>query len=387
MTHKISPVPFLVSLLFCLWSPLAQGQVDSIAMDSVAKEPFHDQLLNTADDVLDWMSTDTWSFIPVVTYSPETSLGLGLGAIKVFKPQVGASERLRPSSMPITFIYTLKKQAILEMDIDLWKNDNRDFFNASLELANYPFEFYGIGNDLPADNMEDYSSRYFYLRLNYMRKILPNVYVGPWMEYRTEEVYKKEEGGLLAGGTIPGSNSPQVAGIGLKINYDSRNDIFQPDKGSFHQVSWITYHDFFGSDYTYNRYEVDLRKYIPVWKNKVLAVQGYWSFVDGVAPFQQTSLLGGSKRMRGYFEGRYRDQLAMVYQAELRMPIYRSLGLVFFGSTGQVAEKLSQYGFDRFHYGAGFGFRYKFMDEGINIRIDFGFGDQTAFYFGLNEVI
>ncbi len=364
----------------------AIAQTDSLATTDTPNTALHDRLLNTADDVLEWMSTDTWSFIPVVTYSPETSLGLGVGAIKVFRPKEGASPTLRPSSMPITFIYTLKKQAVLEIDLDLWKHDNRDYFNASLELANYPFEFYGIGNDMPAESQESYSSRYFYVRLNYMRRVLPNVYLGPWLEFRTENVYETVPGGLLASGAVPGSDRPQVAGLGLKLNYDSRNDIFQPSKGSFHQVSWITNQSFLGSGYLFDRYEVDLRKYIPVWKNKVLAVQGYWSFVDGVAPFQQTSLLGGSKRMRGYFEGRYRDQLSMIYQAELRMPIYRSLGMVFFGSTGQVAEAVSQYSFDRFHYGAGFGFRYQLMEEGINIRIDFGFGDQSAFYFGLNEV-
>ncbi|WP_229239793.1 BamA/TamA family outer membrane protein [Echinicola soli] len=374
------------SLLFFLPAFSAIAQKADTAIADTSDPALHDRLLNTTDDVLEWMSTDTWSFIPVVTYSPETSLGLGVGAIKVFRPKEGASPALRPSSMPITFIYTLKKQAVLEMDLDLWKNDNKDYFNASLELANYPFEFYGIGNDMPADNQEPYSSRYLYVRLNYMRRLLPNVYLGPWLEFRTEDVYEKVPGGLLASGAIPGSDSPQVAGLGLKLNYDSRNDIFQPSKGSFHQVSWITNESFLGSDYSYRRYEVDLRKYFSVWENKVLAVQGYWSFVDGVAPFQQTSLLGGSKRMRGYFEGRYRDQLAMIYQAELRLPIYRSLGMVFFGSTGQVAEKTSQYSVDRFHYGAGFGFRYQLMDEGINIRIDFGFGDQTAFYFGLNEV-
>lgn len=379
------PLPlytFVLSTLFVQLAGSVLAQSDSSAVADTGDAALHDKLLNTADEVLDWMSTDTWSFIPVVTYSPETSLGLGLGAIKLFQPREGASPSLRPSSMPITFIYTLKKQAILEVDLDLWKHENRDFFNASLELANYPFDFYGIGNDMPAENQESYASRYLYLRMNYMRRVWSNVYLGPWIEFRTEDVYKTLPGGLLDSGTIAGSDGPQVAGVGLKLNYDSRNDIFQPGKGSFHQLSWITNQSFLGSEYTFDRYEVDMRKYFPVWKNKVLAVQGYWSFVDGLAPFQQTSLLGGSKRMRGYFEGRYRDQLAMIYQAELRMPIYRSLGMVFFGSTGQVAAQASQYSFDRFHYGAGFGFRYQLMDEGINIRIDFGFGDQTAFYFG-----
>lgn len=137
------PLPlytFVLSTLFVQLAGSVLAQSDSSAVADTGDAALHDKLLNTADEVLDWMSTDTWSFIPVVTYSPETSLGLGLGAIKLFQPREGASPSLRPSSMPITFIYTLKKQAILEVDLDLWKHENRDFFNASLELANYPFD-------------------------------------------------------------------------------------------------------------------------------------------------------------------------------------------------------------------------------------------------------
>lgn len=362
----------------------AHAQTDS---SSVENEQGESKFFNAVDHVLNKLSTDTWSFIPAVTYSPETSLGIGAGAIKVFKSKKMEEQQLRPSSMPITFIYTLKKQAILELDLDLWKNYNKDYINARLELTDYPFKFYGIGNNTPIDNQEDYATRYAYLHLSYMRRIIPNVYLGPRLEFRTDNIYETQANGMLESGEVPGSNDPRVSGLGLKMNYDSRDDIFQPKSGSYHQFSWMSFQPFLGSKFTYNRYELDLRKYVPVWRNKMLAMNAWWSFIDGEAPFQQMSLIGGSKRMRGYFEGRYREKMAMVYQAELRLPVYGNLGMVLFGNTGQVANKVSQYAFDRFHYGAGFGIRYRMNDEGINIRIDFAFGDQTAFYFGLNEVI
>jgi outer membrane translocation and assembly module TamA len=118
-----------------------------------------------------------------------------------------------------------------------------------------------------------------------------------------------------------------------------------------------------------------------------LALNSWWSFTHGNPPFQHISLIGGSELMRGYFEGRYRDRHAMVHQAEYRLPIYRNLGMVFFGSAGQVADSIHSYGLKRFRYGGGLGFRYKLNPEGLNIRLDIAFGDQRAFYFGLNEVI
>ena len=91
--------------------------------------------------------------------------------------------------------------------------------------------------------------------------------------------------------------------------------------------------------------------------------------------------------MRGYFEGRYRDKNAMVYQAEWRFPVYKKLNMVLFGSSGQVANNLSGFHLRDFRYAGGLGFRYKLNSEGLNLRIDLAFGDQSAFYFGLNEVI
>lgn len=120
---------------------------------------------------------------------------------------------------------------------------------------------------------------------------------------------------------------------------------------------------------------------------QILAVQAWYSFTAGHPPFQQVSLIGGSDLMRGYFEGKYRDLHAMVYQAEYRLPIYRKLGVVFFGSAGQVTDRVSAYALNRFRYGGGLGFRYELSEEGLKVRLDFAFGDQPAFYFGLNEVL
>ena len=77
----------------------------------------------------------------------------------------------------------------------------------------------------------------------------------------------------------------------------------------------------------------------------------------------------------------------MVFQTEYRLQVYRNLGLVFFGSVGQVSSAPDQFRMAGFKGAGGMGFRYKLNNEGLNIRLDFGFGDQTAYYFGLNEVI
>lgn len=375
----------LAAFLFVL-STTVYAQ-ESVEADSTFKSGVIEKLFDFADKTVDLISGEKWSFIPAVVYSPETNLGLGARAIRIFRHQNDTNPLLRPSSLPITFLYTLNNQAIFTTELELWANENKEFINARLELTDYPFKFYGIGNELDATNEEFYSTRYAYFHVNYERQIVKGLYLGPRFEFRVDDIYKKEVGGILDRDEVAGSDGQRLSGLGLVLNHDTRDNIFQPKGGWYNSASWMSFQNFLGSNFTFNQYALDLRKYFNPYKNQVLAVQSYWSFTTGNPPFQHVSLIGGSDLMRGYFEGRYRDRHAVVHQAEYRLPIYRNFGMVFFGSAGQVSSQPNQFRINRMKYGGGFGFRYKLNPEGLNIRIDIAFGDQRAFYFGLNEVL
>jgi outer membrane protein assembly factor BamA len=355
--------------------------------DSVAKTRPVERLFDFGDKVVDLISGENWTIIPAVVYSPETSLGLGARAIRVFRHKGADSEQLRPSSLPITLLHTLNNQTIFTSELDLWANENKTYFNSRLELANFPFKFFGIGNSPELETIESYTTRFLYVHLNYEKKIAPGLYIGPRYEFRVDEIYRKEDGGLLASGIIPGSNGQRISGLGWVLNFDTRDNIFQPGSGWFNRLQWMTFTPWLGSNFNFDQYAIDLRKYFRTAPKHTMAVQSWWGFTTGLAPFQHLSLIGGSDRMRGYFEGRYRDNHAMVQQVEYRMPVYRNLGIVLFAHGGQVANKVTEYSLNRMRYGGGMGFRYRISPEGLNIRLDFAFGDQKAFYFGLNEVI
>lgn len=192
---------------------------------------------------------------------------------------------------------------------------------------------------------------------------------------------------MLDLGQVPGSRSFRASGLGLLVNYDTRDNIFQPTGGSLHQAIFMSFPPLLGSQYKFNQYQLDFRRYVEVNNGRILALQAWYSFTSGSPPFQYYAMIGGSDVMRGYFEGRYRDRNAMAYQAEYRIPLHRKLGIVLFGSAGQVGDKISSYAFNRFRYGGGLGFRYQLTEEGVNIRLDIAYGDQAAWYFGLNEIL
>jgi outer membrane protein assembly factor BamA len=360
------------------------AQVES---DSTNKSGSIEKVFDLGDKVINMISGESWAFIPAVVYSPETSLGLGIRAIKLFRHKGEESPNLRPSSLPITLLYTLNNQTIFSAELDLWSNENKDHINTRLELSDFPFRYYGIGNDPITEEGEYYTTRYAYFHFNYEREIFPGLYFGPRYEFRIDDINERVPGGILETTQVPGYDGQRISGLGLLLTMDTRDNIFQPTKGWLNRVGWMGFASFLGSNFSFNQYNIDFRKYIKTNEKQVLALQSWLSFTTGNPPFQHISLIGGSDRMRGYFEGRYRDNHAMVYQAEYRIPIYRNLGMVAFAHTGQVAAQVSEFGWNRFRYGGGFGFRYRLNQEGLNIRLDFAIGDQRAFYFGLNEVI
>ena len=376
-----------VSLLFVFSFLTLQMLNAQVSSDYVKKTEYIEKLFDLGDMVIERISGKNWAFIPAVVYSPETSLGLGLRAIRVFRYKENGNSDLRPSSLPLTFLYTLNNQTIFTTELDLWANDNKEYFNTRLELSNFPFKYYGIGNNPVVMEGELYKTRFAYIHLNYQRKISRGFYMGPRYEFRIDDIFDRIPGGILESTQVPGYNGQRLSGLGVLLNLDTRDNIFQPSKGWFNSFGWMGFASFLGSNFSFNQYTFDFRRYIKTSETHVLAVQSWWSFTTGNPPFQHVSLIGGSDRMRGFFEGRFRDNHAMVHQAEYRLPLHRNLGIVFFGHTGQVAQQAADFGWNRFKYGGGFGFRYKLNQEGLNIRLDFAIGDQRAFYFGLNEVI
>ncbi|MCD8260161.1 MAG: hypothetical protein LUD15_00575 [Bacteroides sp.] len=60
-------------------------------------------------------------------------------------------------------------------------------------------------------------------------------------------------------------------------------------------------------------------------------------------PWTLREELGGSRRMRGYYSGRYMDSNIVSGQVELRQHIWKRLGCVFFAGGGIVAPSLREF--------------------------------------------
>ena len=96
--------------------------------------------------------------------------------------------------------------------------------------------------------------------------------------------------------------------------------------------------------------------------------------------------LGGSARMRGYYEGRYRDKNLIETQIELRQHIWRRNGIAVWVGAGNVFPSFSGFKWGLTLPNYGIGYRWEFKNR-VNVRLDYGFGKkgQSGFLFNINE--
>jgi outer membrane protein assembly factor BamA len=324
--------------------------------------------------------------LPVISYSPETRLALGAGGILYYR--LGQEKgKTRPSSLGLLMVYTMNNQIRLQLRPEIYLSNNAYRLNAVIRFERYPTEFFGIGDNVPASAGEGYTPQAIEFHLSLKRKILGSVFAG--VQYRIEKtsIQKVTPGGLLAQGTIPGSTGGIISGLGLSVNWDNRDNIFFPRRGSYLQFSADFFNPAFGSDYHYSATNLDLRTYIPVFSTHVLAFQFLMRDIGGTAPFYELSTLGGASILRGNFSGQYRDKALLAVQAEYRLPVWRRFGADAFVGLGNVGPAFRDINLSRLKYSVGGGIRYRLdRQEGTNLRLDYGWGKaRSGFYLTVQE--
>jgi hypothetical protein len=94
----------------------------------------------------------------------------------------------------------------------------------------------------------------------------------------------------------------------------------------------------------------------------------------GEIPLLEKTRLGSNMIMRGYFQGRFRDNQMLAAQVEYRQPLGRFLVVAAFMSAGQTAPTLSSLRISNMESAAGGGVRVLLNKEKkIYARIDVGY--------------
>jgi len=318
---------------------------------------------------------------PVVSYSPETNFGFGVGAKYLFKFK-GSGEETRTSNMPATIQYTLNNQFILYSGFEVFTNQEKWVIAGNILFQNYPRLFYGIGRDTPIDAEEEYNYYQVTVEPIFLKQaFLRYLFVGAGFRYN--HIYNVETDGeaSLTDERPLGFDGSTSVGAEFALLYDSRNNILNANQGWYLEFTHGFYGEVLGGTNEFQLTRFDLRHYIKLFEKNddVLGFQFIGQFTHGDTPFSELALLGSDTILRGYREGRYVERNILAAQVEYRKTFKNSrLGMVVFAGGGDVFGNAKELKFNNIRPNVGVGLRYMLdKKERLNIRMDWGFGDSS----------
>jgi len=345
-----------------------------------ANNPADSTLLSVDSDEEDQFSIYPFPFILI---SPETELGIGEVTLFTFRFKNDLKSS-RMSQFQIGFTYTQLNQLLFYVPFQLYYKD--DSFG-QLGYYRFSYFFYGIGSDAKDEDEELYDVNFPRVNVNVLQEIKPSWYFGLKYKMESHDIKEREDEGQLSNNRITGSNGGTISALGLISIFDDRNNYNFPSSGNLLEVTFLPNLKAFGSDFNFSRLSVDYSKYLSVNEN-IFAFNLFAVSVIGDAPFNELAFIGGRDKMRGYYEGRFRDNNLLMGQAEYRRIIYKNFGLVLFTGFGAVADDYSNFDLTEVKPSGGLGLRYRFDEEDkLNIRMDVGFGENgnSGVYLTLGE--
>ena len=329
--------------------------------------------------------------VPFGSYSKETSWLFGLSKYNAFRMRKGdlTDTITKTSSITAFAYYTLNHQYKFALESNLMLNKNKAQWKTDFIYTYYPLEYFGIGNNTKLEDQRTLNSSDFQFSTYYLFRVWRKWYIGPEYDYYDYfKVELAEDSKPLPGDSISlAHNTGRQSGLGIKLTKEARNNRFNAQWRYFIEINYQIYNKAIGSEYNYNYFKADIRYYITPVKFLTIAMQARTESKQGDVPVQSLSFLGGDNSMRGIYYGRYRDNVLIDSQVELRFPIFWIIGGVVFGGYGQVAPTYNQLAIDALHYTYGFGLRLKVDSEhDVNMRFDFGFSnDQKIFMMNFSE--
>lgn len=315
-------------------------------------------------------------------YSSDIKLGIGIvaaGLYRVDKKDLS----IQPSSVSLFGDITTTGFYLLGVSNNTLLKGGKYRVGFSTYFFSFPSAFWGIGYDNAT-----YATPGSYKRLqnqvkaDFMFRVAKNFYLGVDASFNYIEGKDFSDVGYLRGEATRYINT----GVGGYLMYDSRDFIPNPWRGVYVKLEQRVFPGFFGNKGAFSRTELQVDAYHQVWKGGVMAYDLYGVFNYGNTPWTMLALMGGSTRMRGYYEGRYRDKQMIEIQAELRQKIYGRSGIAVWVGAGNVFPSLNKFNPAHTLPNYGIGYRWEFKKR-VNVRLDYGFGKkgQNGFLFSINE--
>jgi outer membrane protein assembly factor BamA len=314
--------------------------------------------------------------LPYINYS--RSIGFAIGAIPMAMYKVNPKDTISPASITgLMGIYTTNETWFAMFFTRLYLKEDDWRLTAAGGLGSVNFQFY---LDAPLNGFINYNTQADFVFLEAQRRIVNKLYVG--LHY----VYTKFDTSFDAD-LVENPEAYMLHGIGMKLSFDKRDNVYYPRNGSLSELDWTSYPEAFDNKYVSNKIELDHNHYFSNREDKdVIAARLHGGFGIGELPFEQQFIVG-KQDIRGYTQGKYRGDYLLAVQGEYRWNFHEKMSAVGFFGLATVYGSINEGHNGTILPGIGTGFRYNiFPKYHMNAGLDIAAGkDDWGIYFRVGE--
>jgi outer membrane protein assembly factor BamA len=332
----------------------------------------------TAEDSL------KFEYFPFVLY--DTDVGFGAGANAVLRSALGSRERFE-----LMLFASSKGERLLRLDFSMEAEELRQ--GSKYDLAvDMRFEydkmiqtsFFGTGGGSRYEDKESYVHEPVLLQAVFSRGFTPTLVAQAQVKYKRMWSYGFEESSRLRN-RADNATTSDLSSLALRVRHDTRNHTLHTSagvvlQGEVEQAFALTRHAS-----SWQRLGATAQWYQEV-AGMVLATRAMLQHIAGdVVPVQQMLAVGGNRTLRGQPENRFLDRASAVCNVELRIPLYRRLGLLLGVDAGAVSATLLGVFDARWSAAPVVGLRFAF--DTFIVRGDVGCSsDAVGVYFNVGQV-
>ncbi len=360
--------------------------IDTASVDTVRKSNniFH-RIISYFDDTNKPKKKKRFdvSFIGGPHYSSDTQLGIGLMAAGNY--YMKGDTTLMPSNVSLYGDISTVGFYLLGVQGNNIFSGDKLRLEYNVNFYSFPTKFWGIGyaNGRNKNNETKYDLFSTKVSADLFFKLTEGLYIGPGAQfaYMKGSDINPEFLYLWEGQR----NRTLTTFLGFSTKFDTRDSYTEPHSGWLLSLTQRFAPRFLGNKMAFSYTSLEACHYREVWKGGVVAASVGGTFNYGNVPWTMLATFGGSKAVRGYYEGRYRDKVEVEAIVELRQHVWRRNGVVAWGGAASVAPSVARLSGKAILPCGGVGYRWEFKKR-TNIRLDFGIGrGETSFIFNINE--
>jgi outer membrane protein assembly factor BamA len=324
-----------------------------------------------------------WLPVPIPVSNP--TIGSGLQAALLYlHPKKSEDPDVPNATSGIMAMYTNTESWLAGGFHDgNWKDDLYRY-RFLIGTGEFNLDYFGVGNDsVLADNPIEYNIISDILLTQLLRRLpgSENWYMGTRYMFIDSNV--EFEVGNLFPGLPPITADMTTSGLGLMVTFDSRNDNYYPTEGINFEFVWMRDSETWGSDFDFDKVDTRYNTYFSLTSNDTLALRVAFSRADDDIPFY----LLPSLKMRGFPNGRYKDENSLSGHAEWRRKFHPRWGSIISFEVGSTAASAGDLFQDEKITSYGAGIRWQVTkDKGLNLGVDVGYSDnESAVYVQVGE--